>query len=112
MSLVERLIPDVVQLLGVVTGLIMTAILLAILCSRRAAAVRHGIWLCALIATLLSPLAIVAANRTGLRLATISVPWSARVSLPPVPRRLFPGRAPARAASGGPDCLAIIHESG
>ncbi len=76
MSLVERWIPNLVQLLGVVTGLIMVAMVLAILCARRGAAVRHGIWLCALIATLISPLAIVAASRGGLRLATISVPWS------------------------------------
>ena len=47
MSLVTRLIPDVVRLLGVVTGLIAAAIVLAMLCSRRGAAVRHGIWLCA-----------------------------------------------------------------
>jgi beta-lactamase regulating signal transducer with metallopeptidase domain/uncharacterized GH25 family protein len=76
MSLFQRLIPEVAQLLGVVTGLITTAIVLAMICSRRGAAVRHGIWLCALIATLFSPLVIVAADRSGLRLATIAVPWS------------------------------------
>ena len=92
MSLVERGIPDLVHLLGVVTGLILMAMVLAVLCTRRDAAVRHGIWLCSLIAILVSPLAVVAASRAGLRLATIAVPWPETRLLRSGPRRLFPGQ--------------------
>ncbi len=75
MSLVESSIPNLVHVFVVVTGVILTALLIAELCVRQGAAVRHGIWLCALIATLISPLGVLTASRAGLRVATISVPW-------------------------------------
>lgn len=77
MSLVERLVPDVLQMLGAVTGLVTVAMVLALLCASRGPAVRHGILLSALIATLLSPLVVVGARCAGFRLATIPLVWRA-----------------------------------
>lgn len=105
MSHFSQLIPEVVQLLGVVTGLLTVAIVFAMICSRRSAAVRHGICLSALVATLFSPLGIVATSRAGLRLATIFVPWSESAPLSvehattlplsvPEPRELRPQLSP------------------
>ena len=70
MTLLDRLLPHLAQVLVVVTGLIILALFLAVVCGKQGAAARHGILLCALVGTFLSPLVIVLAELAGLELAT------------------------------------------
>ncbi len=107
MSLADELIPGTVQLSGVVTGLIATAGLMALMCRRTGAAVHHAIWLCALIGTLLSPLALVAADRSGLRLTTILLARPQGTAKPSAPDLTLQGPAPQPAQPGLPDRPAL-----
>jgi beta-lactamase regulating signal transducer with metallopeptidase domain len=75
----ENLLAGAIRLLALVTGLIIAAAMTAALARRAGAAVRHGVWLCALVAILLSPLAIVAANVFHFRIQTLPWPLSPRV---------------------------------
>jgi hypothetical protein len=70
----DTILPVAIRVMASITVLLLAAFILALLLGRRDAAVRHGIWLCALLAALVSPVAIVGADLMGIRLATIAWP--------------------------------------
>jgi hypothetical protein len=69
----DKMIGFTIQVLALVTVSVLVALVLEGVRGKRGAAVRHGIWLCALVSSLLGPLVVLGAHHAGITLATIEI---------------------------------------